>query len=68
MSSITIFESLTLDEEKQRLHLERQIEKAFYQAGLALQILRDKKLYRSTHSSFEEYCHARFGFTRRSAY
>jgi hypothetical protein len=68
MSSITVFEPLTLDEENERRHLERQIEKAFYQAGLALQALRDKKLYRSTHSSFEEYCHDRFGFTRRSAY
>lgn len=64
----TQFEPLSLEEQKQRKYLEQQIQKAFYQAGLALQTIRDKKLYRSTHSTFEEYCHDRFGFTRRSAY
>ncbi len=68
MSLTTIFEPLTLDEENERLHLERQVERAFYQAGLALQLLRDKKLYRSTHNTFQEYCQERFGFTKRSAY
>ena len=68
MSLTTIFEPLTLDEENERLHLERQVEHAFYQAGLALQLLRDKKLYRSTHNTFQEYCQDRFGFTKRSAY
>ena len=33
-----------------------------------MQTLRDKKLYRSTHKTFQEYCQDRFGFTRRSAY
>ncbi len=68
MSLTTIFEPLTLDEENERLHLERQVERAFYQAGLALQLLRDQKLYRSTHNTFQEYCQDRFGFTKRSAY
>ena len=68
MSLTTIFEPLTLDEENERIHLERQVERAFYQAGLALQLLRDKKLYRSTHNTFQEYCQDRFGFTKRSAY
>ncbi|MGK7897738.1 MAG: hypothetical protein AB4372_30005 [Xenococcus sp. (in: cyanobacteria)] len=65
---ITILEPLTLEEESERLRLERQVEREFYQAGLALQKLRDKKLYRSTHKTFQEYCQDRFGFTKRSAY
>ncbi len=60
-------EPLTLEEESERLRLERQVERAFYQAGLALQALRDKKLYRSTHKTFQEYCQDRFGFTRRKS-
>ena len=62
-----IFEPLTLEEESERLRLERQVERAFYQAGLALQTLRDQKLYRSTHKTFQEYCQDRFGFTRRKS-
>ena len=68
MSSIDVLEPLTLDEERERLHLERKVERAFYEAGLALQTLRDKKLYRSTHKTFQDYCKDRFGFTKRSAY
>lgn len=59
---------LTPEEENERLHLEKKVERAFYEAGLALQGLRDRRLYRSTHSNFEEYCQERFGFTKRSAY
>ena len=66
-SSITIFEPLNLEEESERLRLERQVERAFYRAGLALQTLRDKRLYRSTHKTFQEYCQDRFGFTRRKS-
>ena len=68
MSLTTIFKPLTLDEENERLHLERQVERAFYQAGLALQTLRDKKLYRSTHSNFRNYCKERFGFGKSAVY
>ena len=45
---------LTTDEESDRLHLERKVERAFYEAGMALMQLRDRRLYRSTHSTFEE--------------
>ncbi|MGH2412924.1 MAG: hypothetical protein ACRDEA_04350, partial [Microcystaceae cyanobacterium] len=61
-------EELTDEEQKERLRLERQVEKAFYQAGQALKKLRDERLYRSTHKSFEEYCQDRFGFTRVAAH
>ncbi|PSB09316.1 hypothetical protein C7B62_13610 [Pleurocapsa sp. CCALA 161] len=44
---------LTHDESRDRLALERKVERAFYVAGVALAQLRDRRLYRSTHSSFE---------------
>jgi hypothetical protein len=44
---------LTHDEQRDRLALERKVEQAFYIAGLSLAQLRDRRLYRSTHSSFE---------------
>ncbi|NJO63014.1 MAG: hypothetical protein HC836_33790 [Richelia sp. RM2_1_2] len=58
-------EELTVDEERDRLNLERKVERAFYEAGKALQELRNRRLYRSTHGTFEEYCRDRFGFTHR---
>jgi hypothetical protein len=62
------FEELTYDEQRDRLHLERKVERAFYEAGKALQELRDRRLYRSTHPNFESYCLERFGFKRRHPY
>lgn len=59
---------LTLEEERDRLHLERKVERAFYEAGIALMELRDRKLYRSTHKTFEEYCRERFGYNRSRSY
>lgn len=59
---------LTHDEERDRQQLERQVERAFYLAGIALKELRDRRLYRSTHISFEEYCQDRFGMKRRHPY
>jgi hypothetical protein len=47
------FEALSHDEQRDRLHLERKVERAFYEAGKALQELRDRRLYRSTHKNFE---------------
>ncbi|MDZ8139795.1 MAG: hypothetical protein RM049_31665 [Nostoc sp. DedQUE04] len=59
---------LTEDEQRDRLHLERRVEKAVFEAGKALMELRDRRLYRSTHGTFEEYCKDRFGFQRRHPY
>ncbi|MGF1988870.1 MAG: hypothetical protein RMY62_013510 [Nostoc sp. ZfuVER08] len=59
---------LTQDEQRDRLHLERKVERAFFEAGKALAELRDRRLYRSTHRTFEEYCKDRFGFERRHPY
>jgi hypothetical protein len=47
------------------LHLERKVERAFFEAGKALMELRDRRLYRSTHKTFEEYCRNRFSYTYR---
>jgi hypothetical protein len=59
---------LTEDEQRDRLHLERKVERAFFEAGKALMKLRDRRLYRSTHKTFEEYCRDRFGHSRRQSY
>lgn len=59
---------LSVDEERDRLHLERKVERAFYEAGMALKQLRDRRLYRSTHKTFESYCRDRFGYGRDAAY
>jgi hypothetical protein len=61
-------EELTEEEVRLRLHLERKVERAFYEAGKALIELRDRRLYRSTHKTFEEYCRDRFGYSRRQPY
>ncbi|MHC5736256.1 hypothetical protein [Nostoc sp.] len=59
---------LTEEEQRDRLHLERRVERAFFEAGKALAELRDRRLYRSTHKTFEEYCRERFGHSRRQSY
>ncbi|QLE53179.1 hypothetical protein FD724_35150 (plasmid) [Nostoc sp. C057] len=59
---------LTQEEQSDRLHLERKVERAFFEAGKALAQLRDRRLYRSTHKTFEEYCRERFGHSRRQSY
>ncbi|MBW4428936.1 MAG: hypothetical protein KME50_32090 [Nostoc desertorum CM1-VF14] len=58
---------LTQEEQSDRLHLERKVERAFFEAGKALMELRDRRLYRSTYKTFEEYCRSRFGYTRMAA-
>jgi hypothetical protein len=66
LASLEVLEELTLDEERDRHHLELKVERAFYEAGKALAEIRDRRLYRSTHKTFEEYCRDRFGYTRRN--
>lgn len=43
--------------------LEHQLAAAF-EAGAALMMIRDEKLYRATHKTFESYCQERWGFGR----
>ena len=59
---------LSQEEQSDRLHLERRVERAFFEAGKALMELSDRRLYRSTHRTFEEYCRDRFGHSRRQSY
>ena len=69
VQSVVIDETeLTENEERDRHRLELRVEQAFYQAGAALQELRDRRLYRSTHHTFEQYCQDRFGYHRRHSY
>lgn len=63
-----VVEELTDEELKDRHRLELKVEWAFVEAGWALRQLRDKRLYRSTHKTFEDYCLDRFGFQRRHSY
>ena len=67
-NSSCVFEELSIDEERERHRLELKVERVFYEGGCALRDLRDKRLYRSTHKTFEEYCFDRFGFKRRHPY
>ncbi|MBD2731313.1 hypothetical protein H6G96_34650 [Nostoc sp. FACHB-892] len=59
---------LTEQEIRDRLNLERKVERAFFEAGKALTELRNRRLYRSTHKTFEDYCRDRFGHSRRQSY
>ncbi|MCC5603817.1 hypothetical protein LC586_32765 [Nostoc sp. CHAB 5714] len=67
VTSVEVSE-LTEEEQRDRLHLERRVERAVFEAGKALAELRDRRLYRSTHRTFEEYCRDRFGHSRRQSY
>lgn len=66
---VTFFEVLSQEEETRRQELEKIVESSFVEAGRALRQLRDEKLYRGTHQTFEQYCKERFGYlTRRQPY
>ncbi|MBD2535847.1 hypothetical protein H6G97_43480 [Nostoc flagelliforme FACHB-838] len=58
---------LTEQEISDRLHLERRVERAVFEAGKALAELRERRLYRSTHKTFEDYCRDRFGHSRQKS-
>jgi hypothetical protein len=65
MSSLTIIERDELD------RLEGVIERhlgGFCQVGLSLMAIRDRRLYKSTHRSFEDYCRQRWDFDKSYAY
>ena len=59
---------LSPEEQERRVVLEAQVDKSFHDAVMALREIRDKRLYRSTHATFEEYCPERFGYGKRYAY
>lgn len=63
-----VVEELSQEELEDRQQLELKVERAVFEAGKALRELRDRRLYRSTHKTFEDYCQERFKFTRRRPY
>lgn len=67
-TAVEVIEELTEEELASRQRLELKVERAFYEAGYALRELRDRRLYRSTHKTFEQYCKDRFGYERRHPY
>lgn len=57
------------DAERRRLaDLEREVRESFYRAGLALREIRDSRLYRETHRTFEDYCLDALGYKRAYSY
>ncbi len=70
-----VVEELSPEDEADRQRLElkvergiEQVEQTFYQMGKALAELRSRRLYRSTHKNFSNYCQERFHpMTRRKA-
>lgn len=42
--------------------------RGYVEAGEALRTIRDARLYRETHGTFEDYCRERWGWERRRAY
>jgi hypothetical protein len=64
-AALTAVEATTLDD------LEGVIEKGlsgFVEVGTALSRIRDGKLYRETHGTFEDYCRERWSISRAHAY
>ncbi len=63
--------ALNRDESKRLGELERVIErglKSFMEVGTALMEIRDSRLYRSSHGTFNEYCHERWDISRERAH
>lgn len=53
------------------IELERTIERGlqtFVEVGTALMEIRDSRLYRDSHTTFEDYCRERWGFSRSRAH
>lgn len=66
----TTTEPISLDESREFVECENKIRtglKSFYEVGTALVKIRDKRLYRSSHESFEDYCRDAWGFGAKRA-
>ena len=61
-------ELLSVWERQLRDRLEDKVDRAFYTLGKSLRELRDRRLYRETHSSFVDYLKDRFRFSKPHAY
>lgn len=68
---VTSYALLTVVEVSDLEQLEARIERGiqtFVDVGLALAEIRERKLYRATHATFEDYCRERWGMSRPRAY
>ncbi len=70
--TVEVIQELTEDELADRHRLEmkvergiEQIERTLYQIGIALRELRERRLYRSTHRRWSDYCNERFSNIKR---
>ncbi len=61
------FQPLSEAEQAEKQRLEGVVVGAVWTAGKALRQLRDKKLYRDTHPSFDVYCREKFGHSRQKS-
>ena len=64
-------DKLTLSESGRLINCEKAIQankESFIKAGLALEEVRDKRLYRVKYGTFQEYCLKRWGFQRSYGY
>ena len=68
IKNVALERLLSESEKAERDDLECTVQQAFFVAGQALKLLRDKRLYRETHATFESYVRDRFDFTKRAAY
>ena len=62
------FESLNVEESQWRSRLIERVGNAFYISGMALLQLKEERLYRNTHLSFDEFCQDTFGYSSDYAY
>jgi hypothetical protein len=65
-----VSDQLTIVEAGRLRALEAVVERGlqtFVEVGVALSEIRDRRLYRVTHATFQHYCRARWGFSRQRA-
>lgn len=71
-TEVATTEDMTAEEGQRLLELERKVEQAMRSAGKiageALREIRDKRLYRASHPSFERYVLERHGLSKSAAY
>lgn len=66
----TQLEALNTDEKIELLKQEKIVRdgrETFVKVGMALEVIRDRKLYRQTYGTFEEYCQEKWKFSRQYA-
>jgi hypothetical protein len=64
---VTDLEDITLEESRDLVRLERVIDgglQTFIEVGAALAEIRDRRLYRIEHKTFEAYCRDKWNFSR----